>query len=177
MPRVLILTGPGFEDIELLYPYYRLAEEGYEVVIAAPSKGRLRGKRGYEVEAHLSLDEVDPGEFDALVLPGGYGPEKARQHPRAGEVVRHFFEAGKPVAAICHGPQLLITARVVKGRRLTSYPGIKDDVEVAGGQWVDEPVVVDGNLVTARIPPDIPFWMREFIRLLREKYPLPGSRK
>ncbi len=169
MPKALIITGEGFEDIELLYPYYRLLEAGFYVVIAAPEKGRVTGKHGYSVEAGASLDEVDPREFDALVLPGGRGPERARVHPRAGEVVRHFFEEDKPVAAICHGPQLLITARVVAGRRLTSYWGIRDDLEAAGAKWVDEPVVVDGNLVTARYPPDIPLWMREFMRILEKR--------
>ncbi len=173
MPRILIVTAPGYEDIELLYPYYRLVEEGFEVVIAAPEKGRIRGKLGYEVEAHLSFDDVKPEEFDALVLPGGRGPERARLHPKAKDIVRHFVDAGKPIAAMCHGPQLLISARAVEGRRLTSFPGIRDDIEVAGGTWVNEPVVVDGNLVTARIPPDIPFWMREFIRILRERFPKP----
>ncbi len=179
MPRALIITGDGFEDIELLYPYYRLVEAGFEVVIAAPRKGKVAGKHGYEVEVHASLDEVDPASFDALVLPGGRGPERARVHPRAGEIVAHFMDEGKPVAAICHGPQLLITARRVSGRRLTSYWGIKDDLVVAGAEWVDEPVVVDGNLVTSRYPPDIPFWMREFFRLLERRgllkpYPAQG---
>jgi len=169
LPRALIVTAEGFEDIELLYPYYRLVEAGFYATIAAPSRGRVRGKHGYEVEADASLDAVDPGEYDLLILPGGRGPERARIHPRAGEVVRHFFNSDKPVAAICHGPQLLITAGVVKGRRLTSYWGIRDDLIAAGAEWVDEPVVVDGNLVTARYPPDIPFWMREFVRLLERR--------
>ena len=169
MPKALILTAEGFEDLELLYPYYRLAEAGFEVVIAAPKKGSVKGKHGYEVKAHISFDEVDPEEFDLLVLPGGRGPERARMHPRAAIIVKHFVEKNKPIAAICHGPQLLISARAVEGRRLTSYWGIKDDIEVAGGIWVDEPVVVDGNLVTSRYPPDIPLWMREFIRLLKTK--------
>ncbi|MEB2836982.1 MAG: type 1 glutamine amidotransferase [Desulfurococcales archaeon] len=169
MPRALIITGEGFEDVELLYPYYRLVEAGFYVDIAAPSKGRVRGKHGYEVDATVGLDEVDPTGYDLLVLPGGRGPERARVHPRAGVVVRSFFEEGKPVAAICHGPQLLITAGVVRGRRLTSYWGIRDDLVAAGAQWVDERVVVDGNLVTARYPPDIPFWMREFMRLLERR--------
>ena len=179
MPRALIITGDGFEDIELLYPYYRLVEAGFEVVIAAPRKGKVVGKHGYEVEAHASLDEVDPEGFDVLVLPGGRGPERVRVHPRAGEIVAHFMDEGKPVAAICHGPQLLITARRVSGRRLTSYWGIRDDLVVAGAEWVDEPVVVDGNLVTSRYPPDIPFWMREFFKLLERRgllkpYPAQG---
>jgi len=167
LAKVLIMTADGFEDLELFYPYYRLLEEGLDVVISAPRKGPVRGKHGLEVKAHISFDEVNVEEFDALVLPGGRGPERARMHKRAAEIVRSFVEADKPVAAICHGPQLLISARVVSGRKLTSFWGIRDDVEVAGGIWVDEPVVVDGNLVTSRIPADLPAWMREFMKLLR----------
>ncbi|MEZ0394254.1 MAG: type 1 glutamine amidotransferase domain-containing protein [Desulfurococcaceae archaeon] len=168
--KVLMLVGPEFEDIEALYPYYRLIEEGLEVVVASPSGGRVEGKWGYPIDT-VPMDSVRPEEFDALVLPGGRGPERIRvaARDRAAAIVRHFFEARKPVAAICHGPQLLITAGVVRGRRLTSYPGIADDVRAAGGEWVDAPSVVDGNLVTARIPSDIPKWMADFVGLLRSR--------
>jgi len=169
VPRALILVGEGFEDVEALYPYYRLLELGFEVHVASTRRGRVTGKHGYTLEASLTLGEVDPREYQALVIPGGRGPERIRIVPEAVDIVREFFREDKPVAAICHGPQLLISARVLKGRRLTSYWGIRDDVEAAGGLWVDEPVVVDGNLVTARHPPDIPLWMREFVRLLRRR--------
>ncbi len=171
MPRALILTAEGFEDIEVLYPYYRLMEAGYEVHVATPGGRQAKGKLGYSIQATLPIEDVDPEDYDVLVLPGGRGPERIRLHSReaARRIVGLFMERGKPVAAICHGPQLLITAGAVRGRRLTSYPGIRDDVEAAGGIWVDEPVVVDGNLVTSRVPPDIPMWMREFLRVA-EKY-------
>ncbi|MCY0868393.1 MAG: type 1 glutamine amidotransferase [Desulfurococcus sp.] len=165
--RILFLIGPEYEDIELLYPLYRLQEEGYETVIAAPTRGSIKGKVGYSVESNKTFDEVDPAEYDALVLPGGRGPERIRNYESVKRIVRYFIQENKPVAAICHGPQVLISAGVLKGRRLTSTPSVKDDVVNAGGEWIDQPVVVDGNLVTARIPADIPAWMREFTRILK----------
>jgi protease I len=174
MPIALILTAEGFEDIEVLYPYYRLQEAGYITHIATPGGKSVTGKHGHRVDATLPLKNVNPEEYDILVLPGGRGPERIRLYCReeARRIVASFMDAGKPVAAICHGPQLLITAGKAKGRRLTSYPGIRDDLEAAGAEWVDEPVIVDGNLVTSRVPPDIPLWMREFLRVA-EKYVKP----
>ncbi len=168
--KILILVGPEFEDIELLYPYYRLIEEGYIVEVAAPSKERITGKHGYSILPDKSISEVNPEEYVALVIPGGRGPERIRYYARedAVRIVQHFMDNNKPVAAICHGPQLLISADRVRGRRLTSYPGIADDVVMAGGSWTNKTVVVDGNLVTARVPDDIPYWMREFIKLLKQ---------
>jgi len=166
MPRALILTARGFEDVELLYPYYRLVEAGFEVVVAAPERGEIEGKHGYKVKVDARFSEVDPRGYDVLVIPGGRAPERVRLDKDALEITRYFTSEGKPVAVICHGPQVLISAGVVRGRRLTSWWGVKDDVIAAGGHWVDEPVVVDGNLVSARYPGDIPLWMREFTRLL-----------
>jgi len=168
--KVLMIVGPEFEDIEVLYPYYRLIEEGFEVIIAAPSEGRVEGKHGYVVSA-VALSKVNPEEYVALVIPGGRGPERIRASAReeAIRIVKHFADAGKPIAAICHGPQLLISAGVTRGLRLTSYVGIADDVRASSGEWVDQPVVVDKNFVTARIPPDLPYWMREFIKLLTKQ--------
>ncbi len=168
--KVLMIVGPEFEDIEVLYPYYRLIEEGFEVIIAAPSEGRVEGKHGYVVSA-VALSKVDPEEYVALVIPGGRGPERVRALAReeAVRIVKYFADAGKPIAAICHGPQLLISAGVTRGLRLTSYVGIADDVRASGGEWVDQPVVVDRNVVTARVPPDLPYWMREFVKLLTKQ--------
>jgi len=169
LKKILFLVGPEFEDIELYYPLYRLQEEGYETITAGPSRDVVPGKRGYSVRPDLAFEEVDPSEYVGLVLPGGRGPERIRNNRHVRRIVRHFFDEGKPVAAICHGPQVLISAGVLRGRRATSYPGIKDDVVNAGAEWLDQPVVVDGNLVTARIPPDMPQWMREYIKLLRAR--------
>ena len=166
MKNILILTGEGFEDLELFYPLHRLMEEGFKVSVASNKKS-LVGKHGYSINVDLLLEEVNPENFDALVLPGGKGPERIRIYEKAVEIVKHFFEKGKPVAAICHGPQLLISAGVLKGRKLTSYIGIRDDVKVAGGLWEDKEVVVDGNLVTSRHPGDLYAWMREFVKFLK----------
>ncbi len=167
MAKILIMSADGFEDLELFYPLHRLREEGYEVIVASLKRGVITGKHGYTVEAQLAFDEVNPEEYVGLVLPGGRGPERVRLSPHAVRIVKHFFERNKPVAAICHGPQVLISARVVSGRRLTSWYGVKDDVMVAGGIWKDRSVVVDGNLVTSRHPGDLADWMREYIRLLK----------
>ncbi len=168
--RILILSEEGFEDIELLYPYYRMKEEGFEVTVASPNGGKIRGKYGYVFPESVPMREINPSDFYALILPGGKGPERIRVRARelAREIVRHFMDENKPIAAICHGPQLLITAGKVEGRKLTSYPGIADDLLAAGAIWVDREVVVDGNLITSRIPSDIPAWMREFVAILRK---------
>ncbi|MEO2152288.1 MAG: deglycase PfpI [Thermococcus sp.] len=165
--RVLFLSADGFEDLELIYPFHRLREEGHEVYVASFERGKITGKHGYSVEVQLAFDEVDPDEFDALVLPGGKAPEIVRLNAKAVEITRRMFEAGKPVASICHGPQILISAGVLRGRKGTSYPGIRDDMRNAGVEWVDEPVVVDGNWVSSRHPGDLYAWMREFVKLLR----------
>jgi len=167
--RALIISADGFEDIELLYPYYRLQELGIDVIIAAPQQGDIVGKVGYKVKASMSFKEAVKQDFDILVIPGGRAPERVRLEAEALEIVRRFFKEDKPVATICHGPQVLISAGVVRGRRLTSWWGVKDDVIAAGGIWIDSPAVVDGNLVSARYPPDEPEWMRSFIALLRER--------
>ncbi|OYT40602.1 MAG: peptidase [Desulfurococcales archaeon ex4484_58] len=168
--KILIIVGPEFEDIEFLYPYYRLIEERFKVEVATPKKEKVSGKHGYVIEPDYSLSEVKPEDYIGLIIPGGRGPERIRVYARedAARIVRYFMDQNKPVAAICHGPQLLISADRVRGRRLTSYPGIADDIKAAGGEWIDEPVVVDNNLVTARIPNDIPYWMKEYIAILKK---------
>ncbi len=168
--KILIIIGPEFEDIEFYYPYYRLIEEGYTVEVAGPSRNPVPGKKGYQVKPDKTFDEAKPEEYDGLVIPGGRGPERIRVYDSVKRIVKHFFEKNKPVAAICHGPQVLISTRVLEGRRATSYWTIRDDVENAGAIWVDEPVVVDDNLVTARYPPDMPLWVKKFIELLENEF-------
>lgn len=165
--KVLFLSANEFEDVELIYPLHRIKEEGHEVYIASFERGKITGKHGYTVEVQLAFDEVDPDEFDALVLPGGRAPERVRLNEKAVSIAKKMFEDGKPVATICHGPQILISAGVLKGRKGTSYAGIRDDMRNAGVEWVDEPVVVDGNWVSSRHPGDLYAWMREFVKLLR----------
>ena len=162
--KALILAENDFEDLELFYPYHRLREEGIEVLVAS-SQDRIRGKRGYELKTDLRYEDVKEEEFDILVIPGGKSPERVRLQPRAVEITKHFFHENKPVAIICHGVQVLISAGVVKGRRMACWYGVKDDLIAAGGEFVDG-VAVDENLVSARHPGDLTEWMRRFIELI-----------
>jgi len=166
--KVLIMSADNFEDSELLAPYYRFLEEGYTVDIASMTRGKIIGKHGYEVHADKAFSDVDPDGYDLLLLPGGTAPEAIRKQPAALEIARRFFAAGRPVAAICHGPQLLITAGLLNGRRATCYKAVVAEMKVAGVLYEDAEVVVDGNLVTSRQPSDIPVFMREIMKMLRK---------
>lgn len=159
--RALMISADNFEDSELLVPLYRLQEEGIDVDIASMAKGKIRGKRGYEVTANKALSEIDPSDYDVLILPGGKAPAAVRNSSLAIKLVRDFFEREKPVSAICHGPQILITAGLLKDRRATSYPAVAQEMKGAGAVYEDSEVVVDGNLVTSRKPSDLPAFMRE----------------
>lgn len=165
--KALVISDNSFEDTELAVPYYRLKEEGIEVSLAALHKGTIKGKHGVEMQADLSVADVDPSVYDLLFLPGGKAPAALRQDQRVLDVAAHFVAAGKPVGAICHGPQILAAAGVLKGRTLTGYKGVGPEIKEAGGNYRDEEVVIDGNLVTSREPRDLPAFMREFIKLVR----------
>lgn len=165
--KVLIISADHFEDTELLVPFYRLREEGMEVDIASLRAGAIRGKHGYEVEANLAVDAVRPEQYGALVLPGGGAPATLRENKAVLAAVRHFFEAGKPVAAICHGPQILISAGLLRGRNATCYKTVVAELKAAGARYQDAEVVVDGNLVTSRQPSDLPAFLRETLRTIR----------
>jgi protease I len=186
MPKVLILTGDAAESLEVMYPYQRLLEEGYDVEIAAPSKKKLQfvvhdfvegydtytEKPGYTWDADLAFAEVDPADYAAVVIPGGRAPEYIRNDPAFAGIVEHFFSEEKPVAQLCHAPLALASAGVLKGRRTAAYPALQPDIEAAGAEYVDGAGVVDGVMVSARAWPDHPAWMREFIRLLRARAPV-----
>jgi len=170
VPRALILTADRFEDMELFFPYFRLLEEGFEVDIAGPEKGPIEGEHGYNAEVVKTFDEVHPNDYDLLLIPGGSpdgAPAVVRRNKRAQEIARSFFEAGKSVSSICHGPWTLASAGLVKGRHLTSYwhDGVPEDIKKAGGIYEDKAVVVDGNLVTSRYPGDLPAFMRETMQV------------
>ncbi|MDH5512480.1 MAG: type 1 glutamine amidotransferase, partial [Gammaproteobacteria bacterium] len=150
--KVLIISANRFEDSELLVPYYRLREEGITVDIASMAKGFIRGKHDYEIEANVAIADVHPEQYSALVLPGGKAPSALRENKRVLDVVRAFFEAGKPVSAICHGPQILVSAGVLKGRTATCYRSVAEELRSAGVNYRDADVLVDGNLVTSRQP-------------------------
>ena len=164
--KALIISADHFEDSELLVPLYRLQEAGWAVDVAAPERGCITGKRGYEVLAGISFADVDPGAYAALVIPGGKAPAAIRDLPPVTAIARAFLTAGKPVAAICHGPQVLVTAGLLAGRKATCYRTVAEELRAAGAEYVDQEVVVDGSLVTSRQPADLPAFMRELMRLL-----------
>lgn len=164
--RALIVSADHFEDSELLVPFYRLEEEGLEVDVASIARGKIHGKHGYEVVANKALRDVAPADYDLLVLPGGKAPATLRKEPAAVAIAQHFMRHNKPVAAICHGPQILITADVVRGRRATCFHTVADELREAGALYEDLAVVVDDKLVTSRQPADLPAFMREIVRLL-----------
>jgi len=167
--KILIISADNFEDTELLVPYYRLQEEGIQVDIASLKKGSIKGKRGYEVTVNKTLQEIDPREYEALILPGGKAPGILRTDTHALEIARHFFQEDKPVSAICHGPQILISAGLLKGKKATSYKSVAKELKDAGAVYEDKEVVIDGNLVTSRQPSDIPAFMRETMRMIKRR--------
>jgi protease I len=183
--KILIITGDAAESLEVMYPYQRLKEEGYEVHIAAPTKKKLHfvvhdfepgydtytEKPGYSWDADLAFRDVNPADYVALVIPGGRAPEYIRNDQDCLTIIRHFFESEKPVAQLCHGSLTLAAAGVLKGRRTAAYPALKPDVEAAGGEFIDSAAVVDGTMISARAWPDHPSWMRDFMRLLKEIAP------
>ena len=167
MKKILIITGDKCDDAELLYPYYRLQEEGYEVDVASFNKGVIKAKHFLEFEVDKAVSEVSEKDYIGLLLPGGTAPEKLRQNEDIIKLARAFYDAKKPIAAICHGPQILISAKVVRGEKMTCYPGVADDLINAGADYADSAVVVsDNKMVTSRRPEDLPYFMREFIKLL-----------
>jgi len=171
--RIAILATDGFEQAELLEPRKALEAEGAETRIISPAAGKIKGWNekdwGESVPVDMTLDAARVSDFDALVLPGGVmNPDKLRMIPAAVKFVRDFFDAKKPVAAICHGPWLLVEAGVVKGRTLTSWPSLQTDIRNAGGKWVDQEVTVDQGLVTSRKPADLPAFNRKMIEEIAE---------
>ena len=168
MARVVILVGEGFEDSEFGVPYERLRTAGHAVTIAGSRPGETaHGKRGErEAQIEHSAADIAVADYDALLIPGGHAPDHLRLDPGSVMLTRHFMDSGKPVAAICHGPQLLIEADVLRGRTLTSWPSVRKDLLNAGALWVDQPVVRDGNLVTSRKPADLDIFCSTLLQLL-----------
>ena len=166
--KALIISADNFEDTELLVPYYRLKEEDIEVDIASIKAGKIKGKHDYVVEANLDLKDIKPEDYDILILPGGKAPEVLRKEKKALEIASHFFEKNKPVAAICHGPQILISANLLKGRKATCYKSVVDELKAAGAIYENKEVVVDGNLITSRQPSDLPFFLKEIVKVIKK---------
>jgi protease I len=167
--RIAILAEDDFEDSELIEPLRSMKNAGARVVIVGTgSKKSYRGKRGNaSVSVDTTADKVKAEDFAAIIIPGGYAPDKMRRDPAMVELVKKAYELGKVMAAICHGPQLLISANIVRGRKVTSWPSIAVDLENAGAEWVDAPVVQDGNIITARKPADLPRFNKAIIEALR----------
>ena len=171
--KVAILVANFFEQVEMTKPRAALEEAGAEVKIVSPENGQIQGmnheKLGDKFNVDLALEAARPEEFDALMIPGGtMNPDTLRSTPEALEFTKHFLRAGKPIAAICHAPWVLIDAGVVRGRKLTSWPAIQTDVKNAGGNWLDQEVVVDNGLVTSRKPDDIPAFSQKMIEEFAE---------
>jgi len=179
--QILLLAGDFVEDYEIMVPFQALQMVGHDVHAVCPEKNEgetcktavhdFRGdqtymeSRGHDFELNATMAEVDPVDYDALVVPGGRAPEHLRTYDEVLDTVRHFFEEDKPVAALCHGPQILAAADVLDGREITSYPAVQAEVESAGCSWVDG-VVTDGNLVTGQAWPDHPEWLAQFLDVL-----------
>jgi protease I len=164
---VLIFAANWYEDLELWYPKIRLEEEGAATVVAGLGEKTYQGKRGYPLTVDTSVDELEAKDFDGLVIPGGYAPDILRRSKKVLSLTREIFEAGKPVAFICHAGWVPISAGIVRGKRGTSVGAIKDDLVNAGMLWEDSAVVVDGNLISSRTPADLPQFCRALIGALR----------
>ncbi|WP_025025956.1 DJ-1/PfpI family protein [Caldalkalibacillus mannanilyticus] len=179
--KVLILTGDAVDCLEVYYPYYRCLEEDINVTIASPTKKRLQTvchdflpemetyteMKGYKIDSHASVDDIEPQDFAGLIIPGGRAPEYIRMNPKVQEITAHFLQENKPMAVICHGQQLLTTVREhIQGRSMTGYSCCRPEIEAAGAHYVEETLHVDGNLVTGHAWPDLPKFMKEFFTIL-----------
>jgi protease I len=168
--RIAILADEDFEDAELVEPMRAMKDANARVVVVGSgSKQNYRGKHGTAtIAVDTTADKVEVADFDAIIVPGGYAPDKMRLHQPMIDLVKKAYDAGKIVAAVCHGPQLLISADIVRGRRVTSWPSIAVDLRNAGAVWIDAPVVQDGNIITARKPADLPRFNKTIIQALQE---------
>lgn len=166
--KIGIFLEFNYEDLELWYPYYRLKEEGHETFTIGPEKGKMyNSKHGYPCKADYGFDDIKHEDLDALIIPGGFAPDYLRRDRRVLEMVKGVTESGKPIAAICHGPWVLISAKVIKDKKVTCFIACKDDVENAGAIYSDTSVVVDGNMITSRLPKDLPDFCKALIDKLK----------
>ena len=165
--RIAIFVEKLYNEFEFWYPYYRFKEEGAEVKVAAPNIEVYYGKNGgIPVKPDLTSKEIDTKDFDAVFIPGGYCPDHLRTHKSVTDFVRKIYEEGKVVASICHGAWVLVSAKITKGKKITSTISIKDDVINSGAEFIDKEVVIDGNIITSRTPDDLPFMLPEIIKKL-----------
>jgi protease I len=166
--KVAILVENDYQDQEVWVPLYRLREEGYETVTVGPSAATYQSKYGYPIQAQMAAAQARAQDFLGVIIPGGWAPDRLRQHASVLKLVREIFEQRRMVASICHGGWVLASCGIAKGRHLTSYIAIKDDLVHAGADWVDQEVVRDGVLITARKPDDLPAFCREIVKTLKE---------
>ena len=166
--KVAILVENDYQDLEVWVPIYRLREEGYETVVVGTGATEYRSKHGYPIQARVRASDAKSDDFLGVVIPGGWAPDRLRQNEGVLKLVRELFEKRRVVASICHGGWVLASAGIVRGRRLTAYQAIRDDMIHAGAEFVDQEVVVDGNLITSRKPDDLPAFCREIIGALKE---------
>lgn len=169
MKKVLQLVSNDFEDLELWCPVMRLREEGVQVDLVAEKPGLYHGKYGVPCEVEMSFNDVEAKDYDGILVPGGWAPDKLRRFPKVLELVAEMDKSGKLIGQICHAGWVLASAKVLQGRRVTSTPGIKDDMTNAGATWLDQPCVVDKNIVSARRPPDIPEYMKSLVEVLNKQ--------
>lgn len=182
--NVLIITGDAVEALEVFYPYYRCIEENIDCTIASPTKKKLQTvvhdflpemetfteKWAYKIDSHASVDEINPSDYDGLIIPGGRAPEYIRMNPKVQEITAHFLKENKPVGVICHGQLVLTTVREhIKGREMTAYTACRPEVEASGAIYMEKMLHVDGNIVSGHAWPDLPGFMREFFKLLNVK--------
>lgn len=165
--KVLMFVDDVYEDLELWYPKLRMIEEGAKVFVAGPESGNIyKGKNGYPCKSDVAINSVRESDFDGLIIPGGFAPDKLRRDEKVKELTKQFHDSGKLVAHICHAGWIPISAGIVKGLKVTSTPGIMDDLINAGAEWFDEPVVTDRNHVTSRRPDDLPDFCKAIINVL-----------
>lgn len=167
--KIIQLIDNDFEDMELWYPVYRMREEGATVHLVGEKKGeKYIGKYGVPGVADFSFTDIDNKSYDALLVPGGWAPDRLRRFDKVIEMVKYFDTEKKPIGQICHAGWVLISAKILQGKKVTSTPGIKDDMVNAGATWIDEPAVTDGHIVSARRPADLPDYMKAFIKVLKK---------
>jgi len=165
---VLLLVEDGFRDEEVIYPYYRFIEAGFDVKVVGPEKNKeYKGKFGVGIKSTLAPEDVDINEIAAVIIPGGYAPGKMRLNKIMVNIIRNAFISSKIIASICHGGQMLVEADIVRGKNVTSWKGVATDLKNAGGNYLDQEVVVDGNLITSRMPEDLPVFCRTAISLIK----------
>jgi protease I len=170
MKKVLMLLDNGAEDSEFLYPYFRFQEEGYKVeVVGAKANETYIGKHGVPLKSNLAPEQVKLTEYDAVIIPGGRAPDIMRTNKALVQIIKDAYAKGKVIAAVCHGPQMLIEADILRGKKATCWKSVATDLKNAGATFVDAPVVVDGNLVTSRMPADLPQFCKEALKRLKKQ--------